>query len=93
MRPLFLKLNLAGIIIHKGALRMRLLLIEENLPLWDSIIQLLADELDDAQASVDRSKILVLFLTEKDLFEDREELKAGGKDEISLSVYSLLRNS
>ncbi|WML51449.1 hypothetical protein RCG17_18645 [Neobacillus sp. PS3-12] len=72
---------------------MRLLLIEENLPLWDSIIQLLADELDDAQASVDRSKILVLFLTEKDLFEDREELKAGGKDEISLSVYSLLRNS
>jgi two-component system, OmpR family, response regulator CiaR len=86
LRPLFLKLNLAGIIIHKGALRMRLLLIEENLPLWDSIIQLLADELDDAQASVDRSKILVLFLTEKDLFEDREELKARGKDDINQPV-------
>jgi hypothetical protein len=34
---------------------MRLLLIEENLPLWNSIIQLLVDELDDAQASVDIS--------------------------------------
>ena len=65
---------------------MRLLLIEENLPLWDSIIQLLADELDDAQASVDSSKILVLFLTEKDLFEDREELKARGKDDFSQPV-------
>lgn len=86
MRPLFFKLNLAGIIIHKGALRMRLLLIEENLPLWDSIIQLLADELDDAQVSVDRSKILVLFLTEKDLFEDREELKARGKDDFNQSL-------
>lgn len=65
---------------------MRLLLIEENLPLWDSIIQLLADELDDAQVSVDRSKILVLFLTEKDLFEDREELKARGKDDFNQSL-------
>jgi two-component system response regulator CiaR len=65
---------------------MRLLLIEENLPLWDSIIQLLADELDDAQASVDGSKILVLFLTEKDLFEGRQELKAVGKDDFPQPV-------
>lgn len=59
---------------------MRLLLIEENLPLWDSIIQLLGDEYDDIQTSVDSSKILILFLTEKDLFEDRQEFIAGAKD-------------
>ena len=68
---------------------MRLLMVEENLPLRDSVIQLLADEIDEIQASIGGTKILVLFLTERDLYEERVmEHKNGGDDYFIESVQA-----
>jgi DNA-binding response OmpR family regulator len=50
---------------------MRLLMVDEKPPSRDSVIQLLKEEIDKFHASITGTKIMVLFLTEKDLFEGR----------------------
>lgn len=58
---------------HRGEILMRLLMIEDNLPLLESIMQLLSDELEEKTFSNGDaiSKLLVLFLSEGDLFKNR----------------------
>lgn len=50
---------------------MRLLMVDENLSLRDSVIQLLVDEIDKFQDTNTGEKIIVFVLTERDLFEGR----------------------